>query len=251
MKLYKALNRLFQNHQAHCSKKHDKWWDFMPFEIKNIPRTLLEYHLSDVVKLDCFRGVILNVGCGETTYEEFLPKSTAMYKVDWPSTLHDVFVDAWCDVHNLPFKNELFDLVICTEVLEHVKVPQAVLAEIYRVLKPNGLMFLTAPFLYSIHEAPYDFYRYTYYGLKWLLSTIGFQIEFIKPRGELLGVIVFFLRRFADKITKKLLGNRLGSLIPWIALDRIYLLFFLRKCLNLNASNVNYTLGYSVLAKKN
>jgi len=82
-----------------------------------------------------------------------------------------------CDLTSIPADDGRFDLVLCTQVLEHVPEPAAVLGELARVLKPGGSLWLTAPLFYQEHQAPYDFYRYTQYGLRHLVEGAGFTVE--------------------------------------------------------------------------
>jgi SAM-dependent methyltransferase len=74
-----------------------------------------------------------------------------------------------CDAHALPFADGVFDGVVCQAVLEHVADPQRVVAEIRRVLKPNGLVYTEIPFMQQVHEGAYDFTRFTYNGQRRLL----------------------------------------------------------------------------------
>ena len=72
----------------------------------------------------------------------------------------------------LNFKDKQFDLVLMLEVLEHVEKPFDVSSEILRVLQPEGNLLLSVPFTFGIHEAPYDFWRFTKYGLMKLLMDL-------------------------------------------------------------------------------
>jgi SAM-dependent methyltransferase len=82
-----------------------------------------------------------------------------------------------CDLTQIPAPDSHYDLVLCTQVLEHVPEPKPVLQELFRVLKPGGAIWLTAPLFYEEHDIPFDFYRYTQYGLRHLLQTSGFTVE--------------------------------------------------------------------------
>src|SRR5687767_15064349 len=82
------------------------------------------------------------------------------------------------DAHMLPFLDGSFDVVLCTEVLEHLPEPQRAIDEMYRVLQPGGQLLLTTRFLFPIHDAPHDYFRYTKYGLRYLLRRFDqVQIE--------------------------------------------------------------------------
>ncbi|MBU2575476.1 methyltransferase domain-containing protein [Patescibacteria group bacterium] len=74
------------------------------------------------------------------------------------------------DAHNLPFEDNSIDAVICESLLEHVKDPKTVISGIYRVLKPGGMVYISAPFIIPFHSSPHDYYRWTDSGLRELLK---------------------------------------------------------------------------------
>ncbi len=76
--------------------------------------------------------------------------------------------------NTIPLDDGSIDCAICTEVLEHLPDPEAVLSEIHRVLKPDGLVFISVPFLWPLHDVPYDEYRYTPFSLRRHLTASGF-----------------------------------------------------------------------------
>jgi len=119
-------------------------------------------------------------------------------------------VDVVGDVQKLPFDDCRFDMVLSTEVLEHVAQPEIVIKEAHRVLKEGGMLILSTRFCYPIHQAPYDHFRYTSYGLKHLLMESGFTITTLKPDTsslEALGVQLSVLARnsTASKLSKTVL----------------------------------------------
>ena len=79
-------------------------------------------------------------------------------------------VDVICDAHYLPFEEETFDAVWIQAVLEHVVEPQVVIQEIFRILKPGGLVYAETPFMQQVHEGPYDFTRFTVLGHRYLFK---------------------------------------------------------------------------------
>jgi SAM-dependent methyltransferase len=102
---------------------------------------------------------ILDVGCGEKVYAGLFSK--AQY-VGFDYTAEKRNVDLVADATRIPFPDSSFDLVICSEVLEHVYRSDLAIAELKRVTKPGGWLYLSTPFLFPIHNARYDFYRYTH-----------------------------------------------------------------------------------------
>jgi SAM-dependent methyltransferase len=83
--------------------------------------------------------------------------------------------DMYWNAKSMPMRNETVDSAMATEVLEHCPYPDKVLEEVHRVLKPGGLFFFTIPFLWPLHDVPYDEYRYTPFALKRLFSEAGFS----------------------------------------------------------------------------
>lgn len=138
---------------------------------------------------------LLDLGCGikpfQHLYENHIDECIG---VDAPFSLHDKGkVEVHALGHALPFMDEVFDVVLCTEVLEHVPEPEAVLREIRRVLKNGGRLIMTTPFLVPLHEEPYDFYRYTAYGLKYLCEKQNLGVAMLLPFSGLAGVTLSFL----------------------------------------------------------
>lgn len=141
------------------------------------------------------KQILLDLGCGRRPFNLLYSKyANNSIGVDVPFTTHEKNkVDVYALGTELPFKNAIFDIILCTDVMEHIDEPQKLLKEVHRVLKLDGYLMLTTPFLVPIHEEPYDFYRYTIYGLKHLLNKSEFQIISIEPFSEMIGVLISFL----------------------------------------------------------
>jgi SAM-dependent methyltransferase len=120
------------------------------------------------------RGRTLDAGCGEKPFQVYRPTAVTQ----WVG--FDVPENPVADVHGyaeaLPFSDAFFDTVLCTEVIEHVEEPSAVLSEIACVLAPGGYLILTTPLYWPLHEEPYDFFRFTPYGLRHLCEKAGLQL---------------------------------------------------------------------------
>lgn len=109
---------------------------------------------------------VLDLGCGYKPFQSFFP-SEQYVGVDMSV---NSFADVIADNHNLPFKNNTFDVIIITEVLEHCDNEYQVINELRRVAKPKALVYLTLPFIFPLHGIPYDFNRFSVYKLKKLFA---------------------------------------------------------------------------------
>lgn len=117
-------------------------------------------------------GKILDVGCGSSSIYKYI-KSCDIIKTDIKVGSNAEII---ADAHFLPFKNDSFDGALCVAVLEHVADPSKVLAEIMRVLKNDGNLYLAIPFLQPVHNDPHDFWRWTREGISYVLEERGFEI---------------------------------------------------------------------------
>lgn len=133
---------------------------------------------------------LLDVGAGSKPYAPVYSKYfSSCTSVDVPSSRHDISgVDVLAPADALPFADDSFDCVLCTEVLEHCADPLAALAEMTRVLRPGGRLFLTTPFLVPLHEVPHDYYRYTPSALAYLAERAGLTVVSIRPKGDYFAV---------------------------------------------------------------
>jgi SAM-dependent methyltransferase len=125
------------------------------------------------------RGLALDVGCGNQPYRNLL-SATDYFGVEVPTASKfgsAKRADAYFDGSLLPFANGTFDIALCSQVLEHVFTPNEFLAEIHRVLKPGGHLLVTTPFIWDEHEQPFDFGRYSSFGLRHLAGQHGFVVE--------------------------------------------------------------------------
>lgn len=122
-------------------------------------------------------GRLLDVGCGRKPYRGlFQTNEYVGLEIDTPENRANKQADFYYDGNKFPFVSDEFDGVICNQVLEHVFTPDQFLDEIHRVLKNDGLLLLTVPFVWDEHEQPWDFARYSSFGLKNLVERNGFEI---------------------------------------------------------------------------
>lgn len=133
--------------------------------------------------VNVLKGIVLDIGCGVKPYKSLIEQNCVHYFGLEHSINNKGYgeVDIVGDALLLPFANESVDCVLLFQVLEHVPEPAKTLKEIYRVLKKDGIILITTPFIWGEHEQPYDYYRYTRYGLKHLLLQSGFEVKIVKP----------------------------------------------------------------------
>jgi SAM-dependent methyltransferase len=132
-------------------------------------------------------GRILDIGAADRWIESKLPPSAEYLALDYPSTGRDLYgsrPDVFGDGARLPFVDECLDGVLCLEVLEHVPNPESVLKEIARVLKPGARAWITMPFLYPLHDAPFDFQRFTEFGLRRSMRRAGLEVTGLRKSGH-------------------------------------------------------------------
>ena len=175
-------------------------------KIKFFGRMVLDLQIltiySDIKdELPKFKGKVLDIGCGQSPYRYLLNAAKTEYKgidvveassFDYKNNDITLF-----DGEIIPFEDNTFDAIICTEVLEHVFNYQTLVDEMYRVCKPNATLIITIPFSARYHYIPYDFFRYTPSALEKIFSK--FSKTEIRPRGtDVLSIcakiIVLFFR---------------------------------------------------------
>jgi SAM-dependent methyltransferase len=126
---------------------------------------------------------VLDIGAGEAPYRELFSEHTYV-TLDYEDTPHSGEVDLHGAADAIPAESDTFDVILCTQVLEHVPRPRQALQEFHRVLGPGGLLVATVPFTWEEHERPYDFFRYTRYGIEQLLAEAGFGEIEVRPRTD-------------------------------------------------------------------
>lgn len=136
--------------------------------------------LRSFIVREITQGVIVDIGCSKKWPQEILSQQCRYIGLDYPETSHDWYKtvpDVYGDGHYLPFKNKSVDYVLLLDVLEHLSDTDQVMVEIRRILKDNGSVIIQTPFLYPIHDAPRDFYRWTVHGLRELAAKHNYIIS--------------------------------------------------------------------------
>jgi len=152
------------------------------------------------------------------------------------------------DAAYLPFPDSTFDAAICAELLEHVPNPQNVLREVHRVLKSNGTLLITVPFLYPIHGDPDDFGRYTDHYWLSVLKSIGFDEVTIERQGLLYSVLANFFKLYANRIYRRPMWNIVS--LPLALFQRWALKHEQNPSVQLHPFLSSFTTGFGIVAHK-
>jgi SAM-dependent methyltransferase len=136
------------------------------------------------------------------------------------------------------------DVVVCTEILEHVPYPERVLNEAYRMLKYGGWLVLSMPFMIEIHDDPGDYQRYTASKLEWLLRETGFREMNVIPQGYYFSLVSDLIRaglvRLRVRMVRWVLSLVAMPLLNWlVSRDRL-----------VSGFARSYVTGYFVTARK-
>jgi SAM-dependent methyltransferase len=122
-------------------------------------------------------ALVLDAGSGDAPYKSLYAharyESADFEQVDKAYAPSDYV----CDLHDIPVEDGRFDFIVFTQVMEHLPEPALVLRELHRVLKPGGKMLYSGPLFYEEHEQPYDYMRYTQFGVRYVFSAAGFTID--------------------------------------------------------------------------
>lgn len=208
--------------------------------------SLIGQALVPAVK-DHAAGTLLDVGCGTAPLEPWYGQLVDLVvRSDWSLGANGRrFVDVVADAATgLPFADESIDTIICSDVLEHVERPAVLAQELRRISTSDARLILSIPFMYPVHEAPFDFQRFTQFGLRSVLESNGWEVGTLEPVGGLGDVV-------ADLVAKGLalvpvIGKPLSRVVALGAevLGRTALGRKVR-----SATSGRFTLAYLVVAR--
>ncbi len=159
--------------------------------IDNMDKYLVRTSILNSIKdhLPKFFGTLLDIGCGQMPYKKLLtsfPSKVEKYigmDIENPLYQKNVKPDLFWDGNKIPMDDNSVDCVVATEFFEHVPYPEKIMQEVRRVLKPEGVLFFTVPFIWSLHSIPHDEYRFTPFALERMLRKSGFKNINLKPLG--------------------------------------------------------------------
>lgn len=211
-------------------------------------------------------GKLLDIGCGTMPYRRDMLEFVKEYiGLDYPKTKKmypgapkpDILGDA----KNLPLDSATFDTVLMLQVLEHIDNPELAIKEASRVLKTGGIIIISVPFLYPVHDAPYDYFRFTEYALKSFLKKFNLKILHFSSDGAFLefllqSLIIFLLKRAKEAFCKKKLIYTIYAIVLIICVLPIT---FITNLLTIICEPVNklftkfsnsFPLNYTIVARK-
>lgn len=151
---------------------------------------VIRCYLTEVASYAC--GRMLDVGCGNKPYKDLFANVTSYIGMDRPSMVDQrrpntqqrwSSFDVVGSVTEIPFKNESFDTILATQLIEHLPEPKQFFAGGARVLRPNGHLLVTFPLVNPVHEEPYDFFRFTEYGVLYFCRKAGLEPVKVRRMG--------------------------------------------------------------------
>ena len=183
-----------------------------------LTRHRLNQSLAEMIKPLAKRvGECLDVGCGDRPYEYLFDKGSYL-GVDVENSgrpLDMKLPDQYYDGKTLPYNEGRFDLVMSTQVLEHVPNPMSLVSEMARVCKNGGDVILSIPFVYPEHELPFDYFRYTAFGIREILKQAGLEVVEIRKDSSWIEVLAVLLNVYVIN----------NLVIPLRGFGRLYTLF--------------------------
>jgi SAM-dependent methyltransferase len=191
-------------------------------------------------------GLLLDLGCGNVPlYEIYKDLVTDNICIDWADTLHkNEYLDYELNLNTiLPLESEQFDTILITDVLEHIAKPELLMSEMARLLKPNGKIILTVPFLYWLHEQPNDYFRYTEFALKMFCQQNNLTLIQLEAYGGALEVIL-------DIFAKQLIQISQPACTIYSSISTAIIESPLGQKISNKNSNI-FPLGYYLIAQKN
>jgi len=226
----------------------------------------IERFLEESLKLIKPNSRILDAGAGKCPYKKIF-KDFHYESMDMPGGFYKNIHTFESHLSSMPVEDETYDVVVLTQVLEHVDNPKKVLLEINRVLKPNGILLLSVPLNGPIHGEPFHFFQFTHYGLAELAAQSNFYVQEIEKIGggfwfigKRLPSLFRSLMKSNDPFrAKKRNQNVLKTIVVFISLIPIWVFCYLPAAyiirpvfywLDILDSEKSLTTGYTSIFKK-
>jgi len=213
-------------------------------QIFQIDRFFLEQHIRS--NASRIRGTVLDVGAGTVARYRHYFKYEKYIRMD---VKQEEGIDVVGSVESIPFPDNTFDSVICTQVLEHVVHPERAMSELNRVLRSGGMLLLTIPQACELHEEPNDFSRFTKYWIEQMAQEFGLEVELLMARGGMFSMISQFLMRYCiDR--GSLYHHRIWGAIASHCFKMLGRCAILMDRLDTSVANRKHTLGWLAILTK-
>lgn len=173
--------------------------------------------------LPVVRGRLLDYGCGGQPYRAVFEPAVEAYVAADVAPYADTKLDVVLAPNEpVPLPDASFDTILASQTLEHVPSPTFYIAECARLLRPGGMLILTAPMQWRHHEVPYDYFRFTRFGIERLLGDHGFEVTESASTGGAFALIgQILLNHLDERGTRRPRLNRLVNRAA-LWLDRRY-----------------------------
>lgn len=151
-------------------------------------------------------ALVLDAGAGQCPHRKYF--SHARYESTDFIQNPENSIDYVCDIQKMNCPSARYDAALCVQVLDDLPEPQRAVNELYRVLKPGGSLFLTAPMSGRVHNEPYHFFHFSKNGLELMFKKAGFEIVSITPRGGIFWYYAYMLKRTPKYLLQQLRNRR-------------------------------------------
>lgn len=181
-------------------------------------------------------GKVLDIACGNKPYEKLFKHCEQYLGCDIVQSSNNK-VDILCEANKIPLDSNSFNTILSTQAIEHIGDYKGMIKEVFRLLDNGGHFILSGPMYWHLHEEPYDYYRFTKYGFKYILEDAGFEVLEILPNGgkwSMFGQMV--IHTFPHRLVKRKWFRKLNNRI-FEKLDQKYF------------DDIN-TMNYVVVVKK-
>ena len=176
----------------------------------SIRRPLADWLRAEGARADGLR--VLDVGCGRKPYYPFFAGAATYVGVDVQENPH---ADLHGPIEALPVEDGSFDVVLCTQVLEHVADPAAAVSELHRVTAPGGRVLASTHGVMVFHPNPVDHWRWTHTGLERLFATREWARLEVSPGAGSASCLAFLAGTYLHLLAKR--GHVAAAARPAIA----------------------------------
>jgi len=215
-----------------------------------------EYNLKKFVKYISSKipsgESVLDAGAGECQYKKYFEHT------NYVSQDLGIGDNAWdysqldikSEIYSIPVADNSFDHILCIEVLEHLKYPHKAFMEFSRILKPGGTLYVVCPLTWEEHQKPYDYFRYTQFGLQALGNDVGFKITTIRKHGGKYILLSNLINGFIPGLFFDIELNLIGYILKVILYPVNLLTGFIFYILNIMDRKKNFVTQYEVIYVK-